>query len=46
MVASDVAGMPFGDLAGGMAETIPDALPLAILVPAALDMIGSGSRAP
>jgi hypothetical protein len=45
VVAGDVAGVPVDDVAGRVAEAVPDRLAAAVLVPRALDLVRRGRRA-
>ncbi len=45
-IAGDIAGGGALHLAGSMREAVPDGFALAVFVPAAFDLIGSGGGAP
>jgi len=45
-VAGDVAGGGALHLAGGVHEAVPDGFALAVFVPSAFDLVGSGGGAP
>src|SRR5207248_2707627 len=46
VIAGNIAVVIVMHFAGRMAETIPDRLALAVLVPGALDLVGRSRRAP